>query len=190
MYAARIAERRSVSRNAVDTEIVVRRRSLEKRRRQEEKKKIYDGLRDTGDKINSSRPKYLKAAKAEEDILSVMLNWPDKLSRLCEFVSEEDFVTDFNRRVFLAVRDMSEQNPCADFRQNLIQLFSTEEVAHINAHTVGTEAMSVDTDDALREIAENLKREKRRITGMAFGSDDAVAARIESLRGGNKNGNS
>ena len=190
VYATRVASRMNITKSAIDTEIAVRRRNLEKKRKQAQRKQLYDSLRDTGDKINPDRPRFLRAAKAEEDILSVMLGWPDKLSVICTLVQENDFVTDFNRRVFITICEIAQQNPCADFRQNLIQFFNSEEIAHINSHTVVSEAIRIEGDEVLEKLARNLKKEKEKITGMAFGSDDAVAARIESLSGGDKNGNS
>ena len=133
VYATRVASRMNITKSAIDTEIAVRRRNLEKKRKQAQRKQLYDSLRDTGDKINPDRPRFLRAAKAEEDILSVMLGWPDKLSVICTLVQENDFVTDFNRRVFITICEIAQQNPCADFRQNLIQFFNSEEIAHINS---------------------------------------------------------
>lgn len=189
VYASQIANRLHITKAAVDTEVAVRRRSFERSRKKAEQKKILDDLRDSSDKINPDRPRFLRAAGAEEDVLSVLLNFPDQAGKVFDLLSEEDFVTDFNRRVFLAVREMMQIDPCADYRSNLAQYFNPEELAHINSHTLGAEALDI-SDVTVHQIVEKLKKEKRKITGMGFGSDDAVKARIESLRGGDKNGNS
>ena len=36
------------------------------------------------------------AAKAEEDIISILLNYPDKIDKIEKIVSDDDFITDFN----------------------------------------------------------------------------------------------
>lgn len=99
LYAGKLAERFSVSKTAILAQI----KSKAKRvRRDAGRKKLNDMLLPkikSGD-VNSESVKNPRAAKAEEEILSILIYNPDLLKNAEKKLKKEDFVTDFNARVF------------------------------------------------------------------------------------------
>ena len=174
VYASKIAE------------INQRRKRMQRFREKEERAKQLSSLTDANDKVNPQRPRHLKAAKAEEDLLSVLINMPEKAPRITSQISEEDFVTDFNRRVFIALKEKIEQDPTADHLLNIAQYFTPEEMSHINTFMAGIEAINV-TDAAIDSAVGILKKEKKKILQRSFDSDETFAMRLRELQGGNRN---
>lgn len=183
VYAAKIAEIMQVDKQAVVAEINQRRRRMQRYKEKEEQKKQLSVLTDTGDKINPQRPKYLKAAKAEEDLLSVLINLPEKAEKITSRITEEDFVTDFNRRVFIALKEKIAQDPTAEHLLNIAQYFNPDEMSHINMFMAGIETISV-TDAAIDSAINILKTEKKKILQRSFDSDETFAMRLKELQGG------
>ena len=186
VYASKIAEIMTVDKKAVVAEINQRRKRMQRFREKEERAKQLSSLTDANDKVNPQRPRHLKAAKAEEDLLSVLINMPEKAPRITSQISEEDFVTDFNRRVFIALKEKIEQDPTADHLLNIAQYFTPEEMSHINTFMAGIEAINV-TDAAIDSAVGILKKEKKKILQRSFDSDETFAMRLRELRGGNRN---
>ena len=183
VYAAKIAEIMQVDKQAVVAEINQRRRRMQRYKEKEEQKKQLSVLTDTGDKINPKHPKYLKAAKAEEDLLSVLINLPEKAEKITSQITEEDFVTDFNRRVFIALKEKIAQDPTAEHLLNIAQYFNPDEMSHINMFMAGIETISV-TDAAIDSAINILKTEKKKILQRSFDSDETFAMRLKELQGG------
>ncbi len=142
-------------------------------------------MTDAGDKINPQRPKYLKAAKAEEDLLSVLINLPEKSDKIYSQITEEDFVTDFNRRVFMALKEKISQDPTSEHILNISQYFNPDEMSHINYFMAGIEAIAV-TDTAIENAVRTLKEEKKKILQRSFDSDETFAMRMKELQEGDK----
>ncbi len=186
VYASKIAEIMTVDKKAVVAEINQRRKRMQRFREKEERAKQLSSLTDANDKVNPQRPRHLKAAKAEEDLLSVLINMPEKAPRVTSQISEEDFVTDFNRRVFIALKEKIEQDPTADHLLNIAQYFTPEEMSHINTFMAGIEAINV-TDAAIDSAVGILKKEKKKILQRSFDSDETFAMRLRELQGGNRN---
>ena len=183
VYASKIAEIMTVDKKAVVAEINQRRKRMQRFREKEERAKQLSSLTDANDKVN---PQRLKAAKAEEDLLSVLINMPEKAPRITSQISEEDFVTDFNRRVFISLKEKIEQDPTADHLLNIAQYFTPEEMSHINTFMAGIEAINV-TDAAIDSAVGILKKEKKKILQRSFDSDETFAMRLRELQGGNRN---
>lgn len=100
IYLSRLADELSVSKEALLLEVA----NIEKRERKRTQKvdfgQLKNGIVSTKDAVNPQRPSNLKAAKAEEVLISSLLTNPDFLKKIENKVSTDDFVTDFNRRVY------------------------------------------------------------------------------------------
>lgn len=187
IYASKIAEIMNISKQAVLTEIEIRRRAIKKYHERQEKSKQLQTLADLNDRINPQRPKHLKAAKLEEDLIAILINYPEKINKIRDNISEDDFVTDFNRRVFNAVSEKIDQDPTADHILNIAKYFTPEETSHINTFISGIEAIKL-TDASIENTAKKLKEEKKKILQHSFDDDDSFAERLKALQREKKNG--
>ncbi len=188
VYTDKIAQDMGIDRRAVESETENARRKLKAKSDKEEKRRLFAELRDVNDRINPQRPQNLKAAKAEEDIISILLNYPDKIDKIEKIVSDDDFITDFNRRVFCAVKEKIKKSPTDDVILSLSDYFNPDEVSHITTFIANTEALNI-SEDSLKNTVQILKNEKEKRLQGAFDSDEAFQAQLERIRGKKKNGN-
>ena len=100
IYASRLSQELNVSKEAVLLQV----EQIQKRQQKKAQKVSFSQLKNeiiqTKDAVNPQRPDNLKAAKAEELLISSLINNPDFLKKIDGKVSNDDFVTEFNRRVF------------------------------------------------------------------------------------------
>lgn len=107
-YAAKLASEMSISKDAILQEV---RRAYKRKLDAQKKNQFNEIVRETvtpKDTVNPERAKHMRAAKAEEILLaSLMLN-PDFYRKIKEAVSDDLFVTEFNRRAYKAITERLE----------------------------------------------------------------------------------
>ncbi len=99
LYSSKLAERFKVSKNAILSQV---KEQAVKYRRRENKKKFDNIIKpkiNTSD-INPERRQHLRAANAEEEIISILMLNPDLLEMTLKEISPNNFLTAFNKRVF------------------------------------------------------------------------------------------
>lgn len=185
VYLGKVSADLGISREALQSELKKQRKRLADAQGLAQKKKMLADLRDINDRINPQRAQNLRAAKAEEDLIALLMHSPELLARAEEKIGPEDFVTDFNRRVYGVVTDKLKQNPTKDI--SLSDSFSPEEISHIGLFILKTGALEV-SPDALDDIIRTIREEKQRVLQSAFPTDEAFDAQLQALRGRKKNG--
>ena len=104
IYASRLANELSVSKDVIVNEA----KRQAKRNVTIERKKEFTKIQTQGDildKLNPQRKTFYAAAKAEEMLITLLMANPEFLRSVDEKLSHEDFVTDFNRRIYKSVTD-------------------------------------------------------------------------------------
>ncbi len=104
IYASRIAEELSVSKDIIVNEA----RRLSKRNINTQKKKEFNSIIQQGDlldKLNPQRRAYYKACKAEEMLIALTMANQEFCKGILEKITAEDFVTEFNGRIFKVITD-------------------------------------------------------------------------------------
>lgn len=100
IYASRLSDELSVSKEAIMTEI----RRQYSRRKAAEKKQQFEKITQEAtmpkDEINPQRRDNVRAARAEDILLASLFNNPEFYIKLKDKLSDDLFITDFNRRVF------------------------------------------------------------------------------------------
>ncbi len=99
LYAGRLAEKFAVSKTAIISQVKSRVKTV---RRTDNKKKLNEILHPRTDSadVNPETAKHPLAAKAEEEIISILMYNPDLVKSTQTVLSPDDFVTDFNKRVY------------------------------------------------------------------------------------------
>lgn len=113
IYASRIANELSVAKEVIISEA----KRQAKRNVVVERKKEFTQIQrqeDILDKLNSQRKSFYRAAKAEEMLIALVMANPEFLPGIDEKLTFEDFVTDFNRRIYKAVTDRLRQGKSAE----------------------------------------------------------------------------
>ena len=109
LYTEKASKKLGISKESLVSEI---KKQIKKRQTKtvgDFKKKLENKALGVGDKINPERSSNLKAATAEEAILGIMMLYPERRREVFEgriALDETDFVTAFNRRVFVGLKKM------------------------------------------------------------------------------------
>lgn len=172
IYVDRISEKLGIDRKNVRSDVERLRRYDQKREQGELSRRVLSETMGYGDRINRDRSANIKAAKAEEAILGIMLLYPETAAMVKSGridLKADDFVTEFNRRVFSAFisDDMG-----ADIGL-LAGAFSVEEIARIQSMAETRAALSDNGEDVMKENIAVLRREKD--SGSADGDDISAA---------------
>ncbi|MBQ4573351.1 MAG: DNA primase [Clostridia bacterium] len=113
IYASRIADELSVSKDVIVSEAkrqAKRNQSTAQKREFTEIQKKDDIL----DKLNPQRRMFYRAAKAEEMLIALVMANPEFLTGIDEKLSADDYITDFNRRIFKSVTDRLREGKSAE----------------------------------------------------------------------------
>ena len=162
IYVSKLSEEAGVSRMALMETI----NSLAKKREKSEKRKQERDLKvevfDPRDKINPQRAKYPKAALCEEKILSFLFSHPDHIRVVQKELSEDMFVTDFNRKVYRHTIEAFDQHKDLDIAY-FGEDFTDEEMGRITRMFVQQSEMAYTLEDARSYIAA-LKEQKGKVS--------------------------
>ncbi len=107
-YAAKLASEMNISKDAIMQEI---KRAFKRKLEAQKKNRFNEIVKETvtpKDAVNPERAKHIRATKAEEVLIaSLMLN-PDFYRKIKDELTEDLFITEFNRRVFTALAERLE----------------------------------------------------------------------------------
>lgn len=129
VYISTIAQECDVNRANVDVAVnqIIRRRN--KTRENDRRRAIINGTA-TRDKINPEASRYPVETQAERGIIAFLLHSPDFLKKITDKINSDDFVTDFNKRLFIDLTAMISCGLSNDVSM-LADRYSAEEVASI-----------------------------------------------------------
>lgn len=163
IYISRLSEEFSVNKDAVAAQVKIEREKRAKKQKNEFYREVRDSVINHGDKINkvnTQRAKALRAAKAEEILIASFMSDPELYRKLESKLTPELFVTDFNRRVFLAISERIK-----DGRPVGLSFFASEFTPEEISVIARIETVSTDISNSVRECEDCinvLKKEKNR----------------------------
>ena len=130
VYAGKLAAEMGVDRSAILRQID----KVSRKRRSEAQKKEFRTIQQDAvglrDRVNPEKAGNLRAAAAEEAILSAMLRFPELAGFVRDRLKPERFVTAFNRRVYEALLGKLEAGAELSL-SSLAGLFSEEELSSV-----------------------------------------------------------
>ena len=180
IYIHAVAKRLLVDPKSIkdDVERIVARRLREGRRAEE--KRIKETTAGFSDRVN---PDYVKApaiAKNEENVLGLLLLYPDKRKIVFEdkLLSADDFCTEFNKRIFSYIETAYRAGD--DSLEWLNENFTPEEVGRVMRMKINRMALSSSDDAVLYDSIDALKRsilKKEAVKINTFEGLDAILKR-------------
>ena len=120
-------------------------------------------VKNINDRINPESSKNIRATSAEELVLGLMLIYPEYRSAAANGsaeLSEDDFSTEFSRRVFNAICEL-ERTEEGFSKAMLGQSFSVDEIGRIESIEQKRHALSTNTKEVFAEGVKNLKDAKK-----------------------------
>lgn len=105
IYAGRLAEDLRVDKTAIMSQIQsgVKKKYYEQRRTQFKSLEAATSGRE--DKLNPERKDHLRAAKAEDELISLLLAHPDYIKSTAEKLKADQMVTSFNKRLYRIITE-------------------------------------------------------------------------------------
>ena len=176
VYAGKLASELEVGKEAILTQL---RQAVRSRHRSQEKAAIRAVQQlDTSPRntVNPERNRHLRAARAEEALIATLMRNPDFLPKIEGSVSPEDFITDFNRRVFSAVCALIREG-CTPELSLLSASFTPEEMGAVSAILARGPAVSntvAECGDCIKVLSE--EKAKLEAVNPATASDDEFLA--------------
>ena len=180
IYIVRISERISVDPANMKRDVERKMRRKQKRETEEIKRKIVSDVLGYGDRVNRDFVKNARAARAEEAILGILLLRPEFMTDVKRGrieLREEDFLTEFGKRVFAAFMSFD-----GHFDIGLLsETFSQDEISRIvkmqvdrnkltkndlavlqdHIRTLKSESVGTPSDDALDDIKNLINKKKK-----------------------------
>ncbi len=175
IYTSRLAEITGVSRENIERETARKEKMV---RKDENKQLTADALKTANrynDTVNPDASKNPKSAAIEENLLGILLLHPELLPS-DEVLSKDDFVTEFNRRVFEKIRDL-----CAEGEfdiSSMNEYFTGDEASRIFRMRETRSGLSSNGKSALDEQIKALKSEKEAMNVKTLSYDE----RLEAIR--------
>ena len=134
-------------------------------------------VKNFGDRINPDAAKDPRAAAAEETVLGLLLifeEYRNAVERGEIALAEEDFVTDFNRRVFAAIMRMHRSE--GGLRPELLGMeFSPDEMGRIEKNEIARQQLSNNGPEVLRSAVNVLKDAKQKGSAGEASLDERIA---------------
>lgn len=170
---------------AADVDRLVARREREYRSA-DARKKIQDAA-GFSDKVNVDYAKAPGVAAAEENVLGLLLLYPEYQKRVFDekLLSEEDFFTELNKRIFKHLSDTYFSN---DGQDDVNEKFTPEEVGRMAKMRISRMKLENNGVEVLDETIKSLKSQMSKKNAESVTTLDGLASLLNSLRN-KKDGN-
>ena len=108
------------------------------------------------------RNAHFKIMKIEDDIITLLLNFPQYSSDFEKEISPDDFMTEFNKKVYELLIAEIKRDPTAEPLLGISQELSETEMGKLSAKIKDGRSFDVDRGK-IKELAAGLKTEKNRV---------------------------
>ena len=181
LYASKLASEVDVEKASIKEQIRKSVRSKYYNDRKSEFSKLQSDISGRNDKMNPEHSKKPRATKAEQNLVAYLINNPDKLPLIEKHISCDEFVTDFNKRLFsyFSERIKEHKEPLTTLSAD----FTTDEVSSI-AEIISRYSKVAATDTALMEYISIIKDESSKPTDedIASSSADEFDSLLKNLK--------
>lgn len=183
IYANKLASELSVSKDAIMQEI---KKSYRRRSNAQKKEQFNEIVRETvtqKDSVNPERPKHYRAARAEETLIATLMQNPDFYDKIKDRISEDIFVTEFNRRVWSVLSERLENSKSVDITF-FSSSFTPEEMGRISKIVSMRSQLSntvEECDDCIRVLTN--EKNKVSVTDVAQLSDEEFRSLFRNKSG-------
>lgn len=181
IYASKLSSEVSVEKNSIMEQIRKASRAKYASDRKSEFNKLVSKVSGRNDKMNPEHSKKPRATVAEQNLISYIVNNPDKLGFVERYISPDDFVTDFNKRLYIYFYDRIKNTK--DPLTTLTADFTSDEASSIY-EIVNSYSKFLATDSAVLEYINIIKEEssKPSESDIASLSGDEFSSYLKKLK--------
>lgn len=162
VYIHRVSERLELPIEALRNDVKRKTIKYVKERKKENETKMKRSSQGYGDRVNPDYIKNVRAARAEEILLGLLLHNPEYIGFLGKKgmeITEEDFCTAFGKKLFHNLLERYSQNGTFDYGV-LGEDFSPEEMARITQLMNARDSLKSNENEVLRDSISVIKEEK------------------------------
>lgn len=181
IFSSKLCEETGISKSAVLLQIEKYRKANLTKHKKSEFKNISKVTSAVNDKVNKEKRENLRAACAEEAVLSCIINNPDIANNIFSRISEDAFVTDLNKRIYRVVKQFTEQNKSFDVSLLSESEFSLEETGRITK-IMCSYTPNMGTSESINEYINTLLEERRKKNIKSEISESEIKKYIEALK--------
>ena len=181
IYASKLSSEVSVEKTSIMEQIRKASRAKYNNDKKSEFNKLVSKVSGRNDKMNPEHSKKPRATIAEQHLIAYIVNNPDKLSFIERNISADDFVTDFNKRLYLYFYDRIKNQK--DPLTTLTADFTSDEASSIY-EIVNSYSGFLATDSAVLEYINIIKEENSKpdATDIASLSSDEFSSYLKKLK--------
>ncbi len=174
IFIQKVSEMSGISADIIRSDIKKRQKKKTDTAQREFIKKEINKSVGYGDRINLDSAKNLSTVKKEENLLGILLMYPEFISapEMKSILSEDIFKCDFTKRVFAELLKESK----SDGETSFGEAFSPDEMGRITEMKLKRRELKNNSLDVARELAEALKKQ------IEEDSEDDFFKRIEELK--------
>ncbi|HZJ78662.1 MAG TPA: DNA primase [Clostridia bacterium] len=162
IYASKLAYELEVSKDAIVSQIENNRKKLISYKKKNRIKNMQRESVGANDKLNPQKVKNIRAAKAEEAIISSLLNNIDLYGKVSDKINADDFITDINRHVYKVISQRIEEGRSVDIDFLSAKLNNEEMsiVMRLKYHNIQISNTIEECYDCIKVILEEKNRQK------------------------------
>ena len=183
VYIGIVSQKLSISSDSLRNDVKRASKAKERGMKQEEFKNVANKAAGYGDRVNPDFVKNTGAVNAEENILGILLLYPENLASVINGkidIKSEDFFSEFNRKIFeTAIRTYSDGGSF-DFSA-LNEQFEPDEMGRITSMVVRRQQLSENGPALLSDMIQKLREEKKR-GNTAGDTVDTISDILETQR--------
>lgn len=181
IYVSKLSSELSIEKASINSDLQRLRRRREGELKKRENMKLSTDLSGRDDKVNTDKAKNIRAARAEEMLIAYLVFNNDMLKEAAERISPQDFVTDFNSRLYAYVTTKVTEgiSPATTLSRD----FTPQEVSGFYSILSGYNSQTA-TRQAMNEYIDTILEEKQKLTPDVISnmSPDEIWASIKSKK--------
>ena len=179
VYVSKLCKEYEIDKNAFNLQINNLSSRNKRKKKKKEMRKIRSELNGTNDKIDKERHTKLRSTSAEESLLAHLINNPDSLKAIRQYISAEDFQNSLMKRYFEYFSGRIDSG--LDPMNNVTADFSDDERSRIYQILSKYSGIS-QTPQALFESIQIIKSESERPKDTAGMTDDDISKLFANMR--------
>lgn len=182
VYTSRIAGELAVDKSAISAQIEQARIARQRRQKRENMDKLTRSLMPQKDALNPEMQTHYRAAKAEEALLTLLMNNPDFYKSLSDELSEDLFVTSFHRHVFAQLKKRFDTDSSVEL-SHLSSSFEPQEFGRVTKLFMNR-SLYQNTLEECRDFIGTLRQEREKAAAQSqdIADDDAFLQSFSRLR--------
>lgn len=164
VYIGKVADKLEIAKDNLKYDVDRKIKKQTRERQKDESRKIMLNTAGFGDRINPDYAKNVRAASAEESIISIILTYPELLKKVKDGTYDlraEDFFTQFGKKIFEKAMELYEESTSFDYGM-LGSEFTADEMGRITAIVLKRNNLSQNGEKELIDCIDVLKKEKNK----------------------------